>query len=49
MHEEESICAYLDTLVEDGKVPGVQYLVADSANVIFEYAGGCADVRVSGP
>lgn len=36
--------ARLDTVVEEGTVPGVQYLVVDSASVIFEYAGGWADL-----
>jgi D-alanyl-D-alanine carboxypeptidase len=49
IRDEESVRAYLDALVEEGNVPGVQYLVVDSANVIVEYAGGCADVASHRP
>lgn len=49
MREGESVRAYLDALVEDGRVPGVQYLVVDSANVIFEYAAGWADLETRRP
>jgi D-alanyl-D-alanine carboxypeptidase len=49
MREGESVGAYLDALVGDGKVPGIQYVVVDEANVIFEYAGGWADLASRRP
>lgn len=37
--------SYLDAVIADGKTPGMQYLVLDSAHVLFEYDGGWADIR----
>lgn len=42
-----SVEDYLDELVADSKVPGLQYLVVDSAGIVFEYAGGWADIGES--
>jgi len=49
MGRGESIRACLDALIEDGRVPGVQYVVVDSANVIFEGVGGWADLETRQP
>lgn len=40
---------HLDTLLRDGRVPGVQYLVVSAGEVEFEYAGGLADVAGGHP
>jgi CubicO group peptidase (beta-lactamase class C family) len=42
-------CSYLDALVADSKVPGIQYLVVDSSGVLFEYAVGWADIAAARP
>jgi CubicO group peptidase (beta-lactamase class C family) len=35
----------LDALVRDGRTPGLQYLVVDQHQAVFEYVGGRADLR----
>jgi D-alanyl-D-alanine carboxypeptidase len=37
--------AFLDTLVRDGKAPGVQYAHFDRDRLLLEYAAGSADLR----
>jgi CubicO group peptidase (beta-lactamase class C family) len=41
--------AYLDDLVSDARVPGIQYLVVDADGVLFQYAGGWADISEARP
>jgi D-alanyl-D-alanine carboxypeptidase len=41
----QGLRSYLDRLVADSKTPGIQYLVVDSTNTLFEYAAGWADIR----
>lgn len=41
----ERVRSYLSTVVTDSKTPGIQYLVLDSAQAVFEYNGGWADIR----
>lgn len=36
--------AHLEELVRKGKVPGLQYVVVAPEQVVFEYAGGFADI-----
>ena len=45
--EDANVQAYLDDLVSDSRVPGIQYLVVDSGGVLFQYAGGWADIYAS--
>jgi D-alanyl-D-alanine carboxypeptidase len=40
----EAVRFRLDTLVRDSKTPGIQYLVVAPEQIIFEYAGGWADI-----
>src|SRR5579862_9029727 len=37
--------SYLNALTKTSETPGIQYLVATSAGVVFEHAGGWADIR----
>jgi CubicO group peptidase (beta-lactamase class C family) len=39
------VTAYFDALIAKSKVPGLQYLVLDGKNTVFEYAGGSADLQ----
>lgn len=43
----ERVRSYLNALVAQSKAPGIQYLVLASANSLFEYDGGWADIRQS--
>ena len=36
--------SYLTALVSDSTTPGIQYLVVDAGDVVFEYTGGWADL-----
>ena len=49
MDEAENVDSYLDALVADSKVPGLQYVVVDSTGIVFEYVGGWADLARSRP
>ncbi len=49
MGEGEDLDAYLDALIADSKVPGIQYVAVDSTGVVFEYVGGWADLAESRP
>lgn len=49
LNEGTDVRAYLDDLVADSRVPGLQYLVVDSGGVRFEYAGGWADISETRP
>lgn len=40
----ERVHAALTDLVNRGRTPGLQYLVVDSSQVVFEYAGGWANI-----
>lgn len=46
---EESVGSYLEELVGAGKVPGIQYVVVNPAHVVFDYAGGWADLARERP
>lgn len=37
--------SHLNALTSASKTPGIQYIVVNSTNVLFEYAGGWADIR----
>ena len=37
--------SYLTALTVASKTPGVQYLMVNATGVLFEYAGGWADIR----
>jgi D-alanyl-D-alanine carboxypeptidase len=41
--------AYLTALTSASKTPGLEYLVANSTGVLFEYDGGWADIRHQAP
>lgn len=45
----KEVSTYLERLVTEAKVPGVQYLVTGPSGVIFEYATGWADLGESRP
>lgn len=40
---------YLDKQTGEGNIPGIQYIVMDSDGIIFEYAGGWADIKNQKP
>jgi len=40
----EDVRTRLDELVADSRIPGIQYLVVSPNGVVFEYAGGSADI-----
>jgi len=40
----ESARATLHALIANGKTPGIQYVVVDSARTLFEYDGGWSDI-----
>ena len=40
--------SYLTALTTASKLPGIQYVVVNAADVLFEYAGGWADIRRKG-
>lgn len=40
-----SVACYLTALTRTSKTPGIQYLVVNATDVIFEHAGGWADIR----
>lgn len=44
MSGAEATRTYLDGLVRDSKIPGIQYLVVVPEGIAFEYAGGWADL-----
>lgn len=44
MSGAEATRYHLDRLVRDAKVPGIQYLAIAPERIVFEYAGGWADV-----
>jgi len=44
MSGAEATRTYLDGLVRDSKIPGIQYLVVGPEGIAFEYAGGWADL-----
>ena len=37
--------SYLNALTRASKTPGIQYVVVNATDVLFEYAGGWADIR----
>src|SRR5215208_2630163 len=37
--------SYLNALTSASKTPGIQYVVVNATDVVFEYAGGWADIR----
>ncbi|HVH26165.1 MAG TPA: serine hydrolase domain-containing protein [Vicinamibacterales bacterium] len=37
--------SYLTALIRNSKTPGIQYVVVSSKDVLFEHAGGWADIR----
>jgi CubicO group peptidase (beta-lactamase class C family) len=37
--------SFLTDLVRASRVPGIQYLALNAAGIVFEYAGGWADIR----
>jgi D-alanyl-D-alanine carboxypeptidase len=45
----ETARSLLDGLVRDARAPGIQYLVVGPEQVVFEYAGGWADVEGQRP
>lgn len=42
--DAEAVRSHLDALVRDSKTPGIQYLVVAPDQIVFEYAGGWADI-----
>jgi CubicO group peptidase (beta-lactamase class C family) len=40
----ENVRSHLDALVRDSKTPGIQYLVVAPEHIVFDYAGGWADI-----
>jgi D-alanyl-D-alanine carboxypeptidase len=44
LNRTERVRSYLNALVANSKTPGLQYLVLDSANTLFEYQGGWAEI-----
>lgn len=40
---------FLDSHINRSNIPGIQYLVMDSHQIIFEYAGGWADLKSQKP
>ena len=49
LKEYESVPTFLDALVADSRVPGIQYLVVDASGIVFDYAGGWADIAEARP
>jgi len=47
--DAESTSAALGALVRQPRIPGLQYLVVDRADTVFEYAGGWADLSARRP
>ena len=45
LDKTERVRLYLHDLVADSKTPGIQYLALKSAETLFEYAGGWANIR----
>ncbi|OOY45791.1 serine hydrolase domain-containing protein [Solemya velum gill symbiont] len=45
MSSDETTRFYLDRLVQDAKVPGIQYLAVGPNQTVFNYAGGWADIK----
>jgi hypothetical protein len=41
--------SYLNALTRASKTPGIEYVVVDATDVVFEYAGGWADIRRQAP
>lgn len=40
-----NVTDYLDGLIEKGKIPGVQYMVMNEKEILFEYNGGLQDIK----
>jgi CubicO group peptidase (beta-lactamase class C family) len=49
MRKEEQVTAYLDRLVADRQLTGIQYLVVDGHGVRFAYDGGLRDIGAKLP
>jgi D-alanyl-D-alanine carboxypeptidase len=43
--DAEGVASYLTKLTASSKVPGIEYVVVRADRVLFEYAGGRADIR----
>lgn len=41
--------SYLNAITRASKTPGIQYVVVNATDVVFEYAGGWADIRRHAP
>ncbi|MHA2062131.1 MAG: serine hydrolase domain-containing protein, partial [Candidatus Sifarchaeia archaeon] len=48
-NKDEKVKIYLDTQISTSEIPGIQYIVSDSSQTIFEYAGGWADIKNQKP
>ncbi len=49
MKMEAIVKDYLDKLIGEGKIPGIQYIVMDADLIIFEYSNGWADIKDQKP
>lgn len=45
----EAVRSHLDALVRESRAPGIQYLVVAPEQIVFEYAGGWADIAARRP
>lgn len=45
----QKVKAYIDAQIGDSKLPGIQYIVMNSDNIIYEYINGWADIASQKP
>jgi CubicO group peptidase (beta-lactamase class C family) len=48
-HKENQVRAYLDSLIQTNRIPGIQYVVVDEQGIRFEYYGGRRDIGANLP
>ena len=41
----ERVGGFLDEHITKSRIPGIQYMIMDPDQVIFQYAGGWADIK----
>lgn len=43
--KRERVNAFLNAQTRESDIPGIQYVVVDSNQIIYDYAGGLADIK----
>jgi len=49
VNEHKAVQTYFDSQINDEDIPGVQYLVVDANQTIYQYMGGWADIALQKP